>query len=71
MQARPFVAQGLYDLTQIDVIVAQHDVKLVEYKFEGMDHNGPGSPFPVVPSLHNRDVHASGTMARFFLDNSR
>jgi polyhydroxybutyrate depolymerase len=55
-------------------VVYRHEgctAPFVEYKFEGMDHNWPGSPFPVVPTLHNRDVHASGILTRFFYDNAR
>ena len=43
----------------------------VQYKFEAMDHNWPGSPVPVIVTKHNRDIHASGVMARFLLDHTR
>lgn len=42
----------------------------VHYRFERMDHNWPGSPFVLVGNP-NRDISASGVIARFFLANPR
>lgn len=40
------------------------------YRFDEMDHNWPGSSI-VVAGKTNRDVHASGELARFFLRTTR
>jgi polyhydroxybutyrate depolymerase len=42
----------------------------VQWRFDGMDHNWPGSPL-VVTGNTNRDVNASGVLGRFFLENPR
>lgn len=42
----------------------------VHYRFDGMDHNWPGSPFIVIGDS-NQDVSASGVIGRFFMANPR
>jgi polyhydroxybutyrate depolymerase len=42
----------------------------VQYRFDGMDHNWPGSS-TLLAGNSNRDLNASGVVGRFFLANPR